>query len=646
LHWIIGTAGHIDHGKTSLIKALTGQDTDRLLEEKARGISIDLGFAYLDLPGGERAGIVDVPGHERFIRNMLAGAHGVDLVLFTVAADDGVMPQTREHLDILHLLGVTRAIFVITKADLATDARIQDVIDEIRRTIADTSLEGAPILPFSFVTGDGLPAVRARIAATLHDGVRPPREGPFRLPIDRAFSAHGRGLIVTGTAVSGQVRPGDAVRRLPGGELLRVRSVEVHNESVSVATYGQRIALNLTGATATSIGRGDVVAEERITLTCDRFDARVEVRPSAPEGLKDHQRVRVHLGTAERMGKVIPLGSDRAPGATHVVPGEMAYCQITVEKPIQAMRGDRFILREATALRTIAGGVVIFPAAGKRKRSAPGLLERLQILDHGNDASLLAALSEERGTFALPLGVLAELLNSRDDDIRRRFDRLDGVHVFDVEGSPYYAAEPACARATAALHQVLMAWHAGHPLATGLDLEEARVALPTAIPARIFRRLVQELSDESVVVREGSLLRLPHHRIAVPDADRGLVERMMIELAKDPLSPPDARQLATTLAVDVKKLVGLLRALERQQTLVNVAPDLYFLRETVDNVREDLVRDLSLIGEVTTAQFRDRYKTSRKYAIPLLEHFDRIGVTIRIGEVRRLRNPQSKRETS
>ena len=437
-----------------------------------------------------------------------------------------------------------------------------------------------------------------------------------------------------------------AVRRLPGGELLRVRSVEVHNESVSVATYGQRIALNLTGATATSIVRGDVVSDERITLTCDRFDARVEVRPTAAEGLKDHQRVRVHLGTAERMGKVIPLGSDRAPGATHVAPGETAYCQITVEKPIQAMRGDRFILRDATAQRTIAGGVVIFPAAGKHKRSAPGLLQRLQTLDRGNDASLVEALCEERGAFALSLGVLAELLNSRDDDIRRRFDRLDGVHVFDVEGSPYYAAEPACARAKAALHQLLMAWHAGHPLAAGLDLEEARVALPAAIPARMFRMLVQELSDEHIVVREGSLLRLPDHRIAVPDADRGLLERMMIALAQDPLSPPDAKQLATTLAVDVKKLVGLLRALEKQQTLVSVAPDLYFLRETVDNVRDDLVRDLSLTGEMTTAQFRDRYKTSRKYAIPLLEHFDRTGVTVRIGEVRRLRNPQTKKETT
>jgi len=645
VHWIIGTAGHIDHGKTSLIKALTGQDTDRLKEEKARGISIDLGFAYLDLPDGSRAGIVDVPGHERFIRNMLAGAHGMDLVLFTVAADDGVMPQTREHLDILHLLGVTRAIVVITKVDLASESRMREVGNEIRRLIADTALEGSPILPFSFVTGEGLPALRAQIVAALHDSFRPPRDGAFRLPVDRTFSSPGRGLIVTGTAVSGEVRPGDAVRRLPGGEVLRVRSVEVHNEPVAVATWGQRIALNLAGTSATPIIRGDVVADETVTLTCDRFDARVEVRPTAAEGLKDHQRVRVHLGTAERMGKVIPLGARRPPGETHVAPGEMAYCQISVEKSLQAMRGDRFILRDATAQRTIGGGVVVLPSARKHKRSDPASLQRLEAVDRGDDARLLEALLEERGTYALALASLAELLNCRDDDVRRRFDRLDGVHVFDVEGGLHYAAEGACNRAKAALLRMLTAWHAAHPLAAGLDLEEARAALPNPIPARIFRLLVQELSDGHTVVREKSLLRLPDHQIAVPDADRGLVERITIALGQEPLSPPDARQLAATLAIDFRKLVGLLRAMEGQRTIVNVAPELYFLRQTVDEVRDDLVRELTAAEWMTTAQFRDRHKTSRKYAIPLLEYFDRTGVTVRVGEVRRLRSRQTKMGT-
>ena len=337
MNWIIGTAGHIDHGKTSLIKALTGQDTDRLKEEKERGISIDLGFAHLDLPDGTRAGVVDVPGHERFIRNMLAGAHGIDLVLFTVAADDGVMPQTEEHLDIVHFLGVSRAVFVVTKADLASKSRIDEVTVEIRALIAGSSLDGSPIVPFSFVTGEGLEPLRELIANLVRAGAKAPSAGYFRLPVDRAFASPGHGLIVTGTAVDGEVRVGDKVRCLPGGELLRVRGVEVHNQAVDTARSGQRIALNLSGSNDAAIARGDVVCHEKITLAGDRFDARLEVRPTAKAGIKNHQRVRVYIGTAERMGTVIPLGSPVNPTADSIRAGETAYCQITVSEPVHAL---------------------------------------------------------------------------------------------------------------------------------------------------------------------------------------------------------------------------------------------------------------------------------------------------------------------
>ena len=639
MHWIIGTAGHIDHGKTSLIKALTGEDTDRLEEEKARGISIDLGFAHLDLASGDRAGVVDVPGHERFIRNMLAGAHGIDLVLLTVAADDGVMPQTREHVDILHLLGVTRAIVVITKADLASGERRQDVAGQMRELIAGTSLEGAPMVPYSFVTGEGLDHLRAQIDLLLHDNLRPKRQGVFRLPVDRAFTLSGHGLIVTGTAIAGEVRPGDTVRRLPGGELLRVRSLEVHNLPAEVAAWGQRAALNLTGATHSPIGRGDVIGHESLTQTCDRFDARIEVRPTAKGGLEDHQRVRVYLGTAERMGKVIPLGSRSTPQAETIMPGDSAYGQITLEQPLVAMRGDRFILRDETAQRTIGGGVVILPSPPRHKRRDPRLLGRLATLDHGDGAPLIEALLEQRATFAMPLPALAELLNGRGDDIRRRLDAMDGVHVFHVDGTPHYASQSACERAKAALHQTIKGWHAAHPLTAGIDLEEARTALPEPVSAKLFRLLVQELIDAQSVVRDGSLLRLPDYRIAVPEGDRALVERILSALAHDPLSPPDAKQLATSLSVEHRKLVGLMRAMEKQQALVGVTPDLYFLRGTVDEVRADLVSMISTSGEMTTVQFRDRHKTSRKYAIPLLEYFDRTGVTVRIGDVRQLKQP-------
>jgi selenocysteine-specific elongation factor len=303
---VIGTAGHIDHGKTSLVRALTGQDTDRLKEEKARGISIDLGFAYFDGPDGVRAGIIDVPGHERFIRNMLAGAHGMDLVLFTVAADDGVMPQTEEHLDILHLLGVRRGIFVVTKIDLVDAARVAAVREEIEILAADTTLEGAPILAVSTATGEGLDVLRAEIQRQLAVPAAPAPSGRFRLPVDRAFVMHGHGVVVTGTAIAGAVREGAAVHVLPRGGRARVRSVQVHGSNVTTARHGQRVALNLAGVERSAIVRGDVVCDEHIERTTERFDAWVEV-PSRRATLKSHQRVRVHVGTAEVLGKVVVL---------------------------------------------------------------------------------------------------------------------------------------------------------------------------------------------------------------------------------------------------------------------------------------------------------------------------------------------------
>jgi selenocysteine-specific elongation factor len=627
VHWIIGTAGHIDHGKTSLVKALTGQDTDRLKAEKERGISIDLGFAWLDLANGARAGVVDVPGHERFIRNMLAGAHAIDLVLFTVAADDGVMPQTVEHLEIIHLLGVSRAIFVITKADLASEQRLESVSEEIRQLAANSSLEGSPIVAFSAVTGAGLARLRGLIDEMLVASDIPHATRYFRLPVDRAFMSPGHGVIVTGTAVSGEVRRGEIVRCLPGADLLRVRRIEV--------------ALNLTGSTRTSIERGDVIAHEAITLICDRFDALVEVRPTASAGLKNHQRVRVHVGTAERMGKVIPLGSRARPGRDHIAPGETAYCQIAVSPPLAAMRGDRFILRDETAQRTIGGGVVTLPAAPAHKRSDAALLRTLEIFEQGEaaGAAFVAALVGGSGELTIALTWLAQRLNRSEHEVRALFDGLDGVHLLMVEGSVHYASEATCRDIKNALLAVVTQWHAAHPLSSGLDIEDARANAAVQAPARIFRILVDELAGESGLVREGSLLRLTGHRIVMSGADAAVVDRVIAILGRTPLSPPDLKQIAAELLIDRRRLIELLRVMERQQSIVCVAPDLYFLGDCINRVKDELIGDLAGNGGITTGQFRDRYQTSRKYAIPLLEYFDRAGVTLRIGEVRRLRRP-------
>jgi selenocysteine-specific elongation factor len=642
VHWIIGTAGHIDHGKTSLIKALTGIDTDRLKEEKERGISIDLGFASLELPDGTRAGIVDVPGHERFIRNMLAGAHGIDLVLFTVAADDGVMPQTEEHLDIVHLLGVRRAVFVITKADLVDRARVTQVADDIRALVAGTTLEGSPIVPFACPTGEGLDEIRQTIARTLKNAGKAPPPGRFRLPVDRAFVSAGHGLIVTGTATNGEVHAGDRVRCLPSGEPLRVRSVEVHGEPVETGSWGQRIALNLSGSNLTSITRGDVICDEAVTLTCDRFDAAVEVRPSAARGLKDYQRVRIHMGTAERMGKVIPLGSRRHPGAHTIAPGDRAYCQVTSAEPLAAMRGDHFILRDETAQRTIGGGVVLLPASPKRRRTDPHLLDRLDALDldNGDDGALFEAMVNDSGEFALPLARLAQLANDVDDRIQSRAAASPSLHAFQLEGDTHYATERACTAAKARVLDSVRAWHASHPLSPGLDVEEARAALPMAVPARIFRALVDELERAGAIVRDGSVLRAPDHRPQVSPGDQAIVDRIAAALRAAPLAPPDVKQLGESLSIDRARLLPLLRVMERQRQVVAVAADLYMAADVVERLRGELERELADGRALTAAAFRDRWQTTRKYAIPILEYFDRAGVTIRMGEVRRLRHPK------
>ena len=427
--YIIGTAGHIDHGKTSLIKALTGTDTDRLKEEKERGISIDLGFAHLDLADGTSAGIVDVPGHERFIKNMLAGAHGIDLVLFTVAADDGVMPQTEEHLDIVHLLGIKLALFVITKADLVSPARIADIEEEIDILTLGTTLENSPKITVSSVTGQGISELKDRIAELLKSHAKAAPSGYFRLPVDRAFVMQGHGVVVTGTALSGEVKVGEQVRCLPGDYLFRVRSLQVHGKPVDTAVWGQRVAINLTGPERASIERGQVICHEKLTLTSDRFDAFLEVRPAAAKGIKNHQRVRIHLGTAERLGKIVVLGN-----AEKIEPKQSAYCQVMLNEPLLVLRGDHFIVRDETARRTLAGGLVINPWAKRHKRSDRELSNRLEALHRGDVAALTQAFIDASELFAAPIDAIHQFLNVREEQMRDAIDTMKPLRVLNAEG--------------------------------------------------------------------------------------------------------------------------------------------------------------------------------------------------------------------
>ncbi|HSE87697.1 MAG TPA: selenocysteine-specific translation elongation factor [Candidatus Binatia bacterium] len=631
--YIIGTAGHIDHGKTSLIKALTGQDTDRLKEEKERGISIDLGFAHFDLPDGTQAGVVDVPGHERFIRNMLAGAHGIDLVLFTVAADDGVMPQTEEHLDIVHLLGVKMAIFAITKADLVPPARIQDVEEEIKILTLDTLLEDSPIIPVSSVTGQGLPELKNLIFQTLKSCDKAPRSGYFRLPVDRAFVMQGHGVVVTGTALSGEVKAGDHVRCLPGGELFRVRSLQVHGHSMDAAGWGQRVALNLSGPERASIERGHVICHEKLSLTSDRFDALLEVRPAAAKGIKNHQRIRVHLGTAERLAKIILLGAKDKVG-----PKESTYCQITLSEPVLALRNDHFIVRDETARKTLAGGIVIHPWARKHKRAESDLQNRLESLHAGDVTHLTESFLNESVEFALPVESIHQFLNLQEEMVRAQLDKMNGLRAFNAEGERIYTTESKWQRLKNKLLATLTEFHKTHPLLPGMDMEELRGKLPYALSAKIFRAIVDTLLSEKIIAKEENLLRTVEHRVQLGGQEKSLMERIKKILGEQPMAPPDLKEIEKQLGVNRNKLTEVIRLLERDRSVIRIATDLYYLSSTVDQVRAVLRKFLSEKGEITAGSFRDLIGSSRKYTIPLLEYFDREGLTIRIGDTRRLKS--------
>src|SRR6266849_3323202 len=602
-HAIIGTAGHIDHGKTALIKALTGQDTDRLKEEKERGISIDLGFAYFTLGDGTRAGVIDVPGHERFIRNMLAGAHGMDLVLFTVAADDGVMPQSEEHLDILHLLGVKRGIFLITKADLADEKRLTEVRDEIARQL------------------DGFEARRPT--------------GLFRLPVDRAFVIKGHGTIVTGTAMGAVVRAGQKLRVLPAGEEVRVRSIQVHGEAVESAGLCQRVALNLTGGERLELKRGDVLADERLEITTMRLDARLEIRPAAKRALKSNQRVRFFIGTTETIGRVIVLEEP-----SEIAPKRSALVQIVLRDQVVALTGDRFVVRDETNLRTLGGGVVLNPLGRRARKPLEVYLKNLGALGGACGPDGIEALLNLQDVFAVTPGRIAQLLNSphAEVDTALRDPRFIKLSLGDEEG---FATASKWSELKSFAMEALSAHHRDEPLSGGLEMEALRSRLPYEVGPRAFRALLDRLIRETEIVREESVLRLKSHKVKLGGDEGKLGVRIEQALKDARFHPPDLKQLAETLKLppsEIGRLRTLLGAMEREGRVIKIGTDLYFERTAFETAKTKLLDRLKADGEITAAIYRDVLDASRKFAIALLDYFDHSGVTTRVGDTRKLRS--------
>jgi len=585
---IVATAGHVDHGKTSLVKALTGVDADRLPEEKKRGMTIDLGFAYM-----AGIGFVDVPGHERFVHNMLAGVAGIDLALLVVAADDGPMPQTREHLAILELLGVPRAAVALTKIDRVPPSRVDEVKGSIEELLAPTVLAGAPLFPVSSVSGKGIAALKGFLERAARDIPDPILNGNFRLSVDRCFSVAGAGLVVTGTAMSGEIAVGAEVRALLAGTGARVRGIHAHNAPAQHGRAGQRLALNLAGLEGKApIARGDWIVAGALPEPVRRFDARLRAI-DAP--VKHWTPVHLHLGASDVLARVALLD-------------EQGLVQLILERPVGAVRGDRFIVRDPSARRTLGGGAVIdvFPPA--RGRAKPGRLAWLKAMALEDDSAALSALLENA-----PLGVdMARFAANRN---------LPAASGWRFSPAHWQALrEKALAN--------LAAWHARAPDLPGPAEDRLLEGTGMRVAPQALANLTAELIRDDRVVREGRALRLASHRIEVNPLDAALWKRVEPLLEQAALRPPTLTELAIQCSTDVKKLEAALSRLARHGKVVRVSKNRFFLPAAVRKL-EEIAQGMD---HVTAAAFRDRSGIGRNLAIEVLEFFDRTRFTRRVGD--------------
>jgi selenocysteine-specific elongation factor len=616
---IVGTAGHIDHGKSALVKALTGTDPDRLAEEKRRGITIDLGFAHLNLTPALRLGFVDVPGHERFVKNMLAGVGGIDLVLFVVAADESIKPQTREHFDICRLLGVRRGVVALTKADLVEPDLVDLVRLEVEEFVAGSFLAGAAIVPVSAVTGVGLDALRAELTRAAEDAVPKSAAGRLRLPIDRVFTVKGFGTVVTGTLISGSVAPEQEVEAYPLGRRLRVRGVEVHGEQAARATAGQRTAVNLADAEPGELARGVVLSEPGRYRALTRLDCRLDLLASA-RPLKHRAPVHFHAGTAEIEAEARLFG-----GAASMAPGSTGYARIVLREPALLLPGDRFIIRQFSPVVTIGGGVVL-DTAGLRYRRADDVGARLGVLADGDAAARVALLARE-SAYGVDVPELEARTGLLPDEIEAAAARAGLVLL--RPGQPWLVDRAWMDLRRAELVQTVRDFHRAQPLLAGVARQELRARLLPDSPPFLIEAL---LSGAAELLVEGETVRLRSHRLVLKEDEhnaRAAIERAFEEAG---LSAPATAEVLARSGVEAARARTLLDILIREKRLVRVSQDLVYHASAIAALRSAMAGKRQT--RFTVAQFKDWTGVSRKYAIPLLEYLDRERVTRREGDER------------
>jgi len=637
---VIGTAGHVDHGKSTLVKTLTGIDPDRLREEQEREMTIDLGFAWLELPNGESVSVVDVPGHEDFIRNMLAGIGGVDAALLVVAADDGVMPQTREHVGILNLLQVKSGLVALTKTDLVADPDWLELVkQDIAEVLAGTSLSGARIIPVSARTGDGIPELIAELTRLL--GSTPDRRdyGRPRLPIDRVFTIAGFGTVVTGTLTDGSLRLGEEVEALPGGLKARIRGLQSHKTRIEIGLPGSRLAINLSGIRTDQLQRGDVITRPGCLSTTSMADARLALLPDSATPLRHNMEVEFFSGASRITARA------RVLGVPEIAPGESGWVQLCFESPAALVKGDRFILRQFSPSRTIGGGTIVEPNPRIRhRRFQKQVVHRLETLAHGTPEELLAEILHNNEP------VKADLLlqNSNLDRpvAEQALDRMlaaRAVIVLGEEGNDsqargvlenrrYLISEAGWRRLLDRVAGLLKEYHRQYPLRRGMPREELKSRL--RLDTHPFVEIVAHAAGTGEIAETEAYLRHPGHAIQLTAAQQSQIDRLLAWYRKDRFTPPTVREVRAEAG---DELTALLLDLE---DLVKVTPDLYFLRETYEEMVAFVISRIRSRGTLAVADVRDRFGMSRKYIIPFLDHLDARKITRRIGDDRVLSDAQ------
>ena len=631
---VLGTAGHIDHGKSALVKALTGTDPDRLPEEKERGVTIELGFARLELPSGRTMGVVDVPGHEKFVRQMVAGATGIDVVMLVVAADDGVMPQTREHLAIIDLLGICEGVVAITKSDLADAEWLDLVRADVARLLEGTTLEGAPIVSVSAKTGEGLPELLATLDTLAGETKARQANLTMRLPVDRVFTIAGAGTVVTGTMWTGSVARDDSVEVYPSGVRGRVRGVQVHGEAVDKAQAGQRVAVNLAGMERDEIRRGDVLATPDTLTVTDRFDARFTFlgTPGDDKPFVSGARVHVDHGTREVLGRVLLMDADS------LAPGDSTLAQVRLEEPLAPRYDDRFIVRSYSPVYTIGGGVVLDAMPPRRTRLGEHERELLEALLAHDLSSAAGGLLASR---AMPMtsAEVAAALGVPRAHVADELNRAD-LERIKVAGETAFVTHQALDALLSAIESRLLEFHADNPKATGISTSALRDTVDRRLSPKAFDAVLEVAGSRGLAQVEAGQVRHPEAAVSAMLAEKTAADALLPLLERQGLAPETVSELAAETGTDVgvaRKVLGRLASAGR---IVRISSELHFSADAIRAARAALATYLNANpGGASAGELRDALGVSRKYAIPLLEYFDAQGLTRREGDVRVLRNP-------